>query len=92
MPLCLFLRTDLTALFLVDAMIVNLMLFGVHVLGSVVDDITCVIEQVAYADYDLCVEIIIDRSDRFFRRLVALLWWGLRRETTREMGQKDRKS
>ena len=73
MPLHLLLGADLTALLLVDAVVVDLMLLGVHILGSVIDDITCVIEQVAYADYDLCVEIIVDCPDRFFRRLVALL-------------------
>ena len=55
MPLCLFLRTNLSALLLVDAVIVDLMLLRIHILGSVIDDITCVVEQVAYADYYLCV-------------------------------------
>ena len=72
MPLCLLLGTDFTALLLVDAVVVDLMLLCVHILGSVIDDITCVIEQVAYTNDDLCVEIIIDRHDRFLRRLISL--------------------
>ena len=73
MPLRLLLGADLTALLLVDAVIVDLMLLGVHILGSVIDDITCVIEQVAYAYDDLCVEIIINRPDRFLGRLLSVL-------------------
>ena len=34
------LGANLFALLLVDAVVVDLMLFGVHVLGSVIDDIT----------------------------------------------------
>ena len=67
----LLLGTNFSALLLVDAVIVDLMLFGVHILGSVIDDITCVIEQVAYADYYLCVEVMLDCSYRFLRRLVS---------------------
>ena len=73
MPLCLLLGADLSALLLVDAVVVYLMLLCIHVLGSVVDDITCVIEQVAYADYDLRVEIIVDHPDRFLGRLVSCI-------------------
>ena len=73
MPLCLLLGADFTALLLIDAVVVDLMLLGVHILGSVIDDITCVIEQVAYADYYLRVEIIVDSPDRFLCRLVSLL-------------------
>ena len=47
MPLCLLLGADLSALLLVDAVVVDLMLLCVHILGSVIDDITCVIEQIA---------------------------------------------
>ena len=67
------LGTDFTALLLVDAVIVDLMLFRIHILGSIVDDITCVIEQIAYAYDDLRVEIIVDRPDSFLRRFVSLL-------------------
>ena len=73
MSLCLFLGADLSALLLVDAVVDNTMLLCVHILGSVIDDIACVVAQVAYADYLLSIEIIVDRPDRFFRRLVALL-------------------
>ena len=63
MPLCLLLGADFTALLLIDAVVVDLMLLCVHILGSVIDDIACVVEQVAYADYYLRIEIIIDRPD-----------------------------
>ena len=48
MPLRLLLGTHFTALLLIDAVVVDLMLLRVHILGSVIDDITCVVEQVAY--------------------------------------------
>ena len=65
MTLCLLLGADFVALLLVDAVIVDLMLLCIHILGSIFDDITCVVEQVAYADYDLRVEVIVDRPDCF---------------------------
>ena len=73
MPLCLLLGADFFALLLVDAVIVDLMLLCIHILGSIVDDIACVVEQVAYTDYDLRVEIIVNRPDCFLCRLVALI-------------------
>ena len=45
MPLCLLLGTDFTPLLLVDAVVVDLMLFlGIHILGFVLDDSACVVE------------------------------------------------
>ena len=44
MPLRVFLRTGFLALLLVDAVIVDLMLLRIHILGSVVDDIACIIK------------------------------------------------
>ena len=73
MSLCLLLGAYLSALLLVDAVVVDLMLLCIHVLGSVIDDITCIVEQIAYAYDDLCVEIVIDRPDCFLGRLVSLL-------------------
>ena len=52
MPLCLLLGADLTALLLVDAVVVDLMLLGVHILGSVVDDMYAKEHQVNYHGID----------------------------------------
>lgn len=52
----------LTALLLVDTVVIDLMLLGVHILTSLVKDVACVIKEIAYADDDLGVETLIDRT------------------------------
>ena len=52
----------LTALLLVDTVVIDLMLLAVHILASLVDDIACVVKQVAYADDDLGIELLLDRT------------------------------
>ena len=50
MPLRVLLGSYLSALLLVNAVVVDLMLFlGIHILGFILDDSACVVEQVAYA-------------------------------------------
>ena len=58
---------------LVDAVVIDLMLGAVHILASLVEDVACVVKQVAYADDDPRVEPLLDRTYRLTRRLVALL-------------------
>ena len=52
----------LTALLLIDTVVIDRMLLAVHILASLVKDVACVIEQVAYADDDPCVQPLLDRT------------------------------
>ena len=61
-----------TALLLVDAVVIDLMLGAVHILASLVENVACVIKQIAYADDDPRVEPLLDRTYRLTRWLVAL--------------------
>ena len=63
----------LTALLLVDTVVIDRMLLAVHILASLVKDVACVLEQIAYTDDDPRVEPQLDRTYRLTRRLVALL-------------------
>ena len=56
MHLCLI----LTALFLVNAVVIDRMLLTVHILTSLVKDVACVIEQIAYAYDDPCIQPLLD--------------------------------
>ena len=50
----------LTALLLVNAVVIDLMLTAIHILASLVKDVACVIEQVAYAYDDPCIQPLLD--------------------------------
>ena len=39
-----------TALLLVDAVVIDLMLGAIHILASLVKNVACVIKQIAYTD------------------------------------------
>ena len=52
----------LTALLLVDAVVIDRMLLAVHILTSLVEDIACVIKEIAYTDDDPCVQPLFDRT------------------------------
>ena len=52
----------LTALLLVDTVVIDRMLLAVHILASLVKDVACVIEQVAYAYDNTGVEPLLDRT------------------------------
>lgn len=52
----------LTALLLVNTVVIDLMLLTVHILTSLVKDVACVIEQVAYADDNTGVEPLLNRT------------------------------
>ena len=52
----------LTALLLVDAVVIDLMFGAIHILASLVKNVACVIEQIAYADDDLRIEPLLDRT------------------------------
>ena len=62
-----------TALLLVDAVVIDLMLLAVHILASLVKDVACVVKQIAYTDGDPRVQPLFYRTYRLTRRLVALL-------------------
>lgn len=55
-PLCLV----LTALLLVNTVVIDLMLLAVHILASLVKDVTCIVKQVAYADDNTGVEPLLN--------------------------------
>lgn len=50
----------LTALRLVNAVVIDLMLLAVHILTSLVKNVTCIVKQVAYTDDDPCVQPLLD--------------------------------
>ena len=56
LPLCLI----LTALFLVNAVVIDRMLLTVHILASLVKDVACVIKQIAYTDDDSGIQPLLD--------------------------------
>ena len=58
---------------LVDAVVIDLMLGAVHILASLVENVACVIKQIAYADDNPRVEPLLYRTYRLTRRLVAIL-------------------
>ena len=52
----------LTALLLIDTVVIDRMLLAVHILTSLVKNVACVIEQVAYAYDDFGVQPLFDRT------------------------------
>lgn len=52
----------LTALLLVDAVVIDLMLTAIHILASLVKDVACVIKQIAYAYDDPCIQPLLNRT------------------------------
>ena len=50
----------LAALFLVDAVVIDRVLLAVHIFASLVEDIACVVKQVAYAYDDSGIEPLLD--------------------------------
>ena len=52
----------LTELLLVDTVVIDRMLLAVHILASLVKNVACVIEQIAYTDDNPRVKPLLDRT------------------------------